>query len=251
MSIDLLPAIDLRNGKVVRLWRGDYSRQTNYAVDPVDTARRFADAGCRWLHLVDLEGAKDGKPVNLEIIEKIIRSAPLQVQVGGGIRDEEVMEYLLAVGARRLVLGTRAISDIDWFRAMVLDERFRGRLVLALDARDGRVATHGWTTLGRDSPTAAEVARSIAARPPAAIIYTDISRDGTLAGPNIQATENLQRQVPEIPIIHSGGVASLEHIVELKRLPLAGIIVGRAIYEGTLDVGQAVAELAKVAYTST
>ena len=240
MAIELIPAIDLRNGKVVRLLRGDYQHQTTYGVDPVDTAKAFADAGCRWLHVVDLDGARDGRAHNLDIIEKIIRSTSLQVEVGGGVRNEEVMEYLLAIGAVRLILGTRAISDKDWFAAMASDARFKNRLVLGLDARNGHVATHGWTAASQNSPTALEVARGVAKWPLAAIIYTDISRDGTLAGPNIAATEALLKETATVPVIHSGGIGTLDHIKALRHLNLAGIIVGRAIYEGTLNLKQAV-----------
>ncbi|HTV48953.1 MAG TPA: 1-(5-phosphoribosyl)-5-[(5-phosphoribosylamino)methylideneamino]imidazole-4-carboxamide isomerase [Phycisphaerae bacterium] len=243
MAIDLIPAIDIRDGKVVRLLRGDYMHQTTYDVDPVDLAVRFADAGCRWLHLVDLDGARDGRPANLELIEKIIHSAKLNVELGGGIRSEEVMEYLLAIGTQRLILSTRAISDAEWFKTMVHDQRFRGRLVLGLDARNGRASTHGWTTGVSDNPTAEQIVQSVRDWPLAAVIYTDISRDGTLAGPNIAATKELLRHTGKMPLIHSGGVAKLEDIIALKSLPIAGIIVGRAIYEGTLDVKQAVAEL--------
>jgi phosphoribosylformimino-5-aminoimidazole carboxamide ribotide isomerase len=246
MAIDLIPAIDLRGGKVVRLLRGDYQHQTTYDVDPVDIAKRFADAGCRWLHVVDLDGARDGRPANMDLIERIIKSTGMNVELGGGIRTEEVMEYLLAIGAQRLILGTRAISDVDWFKMMVRDARFRGRLVLGLDARNGRVVTHGWTFGGNDSPTAAQVAQSVCDLPLAAMIYTDITRDGTLSGPNITATQELLRYAGKIPVIHSGGVANLQDITALKHLPIAGIIVGRAIYEGTLDVKQAVAELSLV-----
>ncbi len=243
-SIELIPAIDLRNGKVVRLLRGDYQHETTYGVDPVDTAKAFADAGCRWLHVVDLDGARDGRAHNMDIIEKIICSTTLQVEVGGGIRNEEVMEYLLAIGAQRLILGTRAISDKDWFAAMANDARFKNRLVLGLDARDGRVATHGWTAAIQNLPSALDVASGVAKWPLAGIIYTDISRDGTLAGPNVAATETLLAKIKTLPIIHSGGVGTLKHIEALSHLDIAGIIVGRALYEGTLDLRQAVELLA-------
>lgn len=133
MQTELIPAIDLRNGQVVRLCRGDYNEQTTYDVDPVDIARKFEDAGCKWLHIVDLDGAKEGRPVNLGIVEKIARATTLQIEVGGGIRNEESMEYVLAIGAQRLILGTRALADMAWFEAMANDGRFRNRLVLGLD----------------------------------------------------------------------------------------------------------------------
>src|SRR5579862_8363757 len=145
MAAELIPAIDLRNGQVVRLRRGDYNEQTTYEVDPVEIARKFQDAGCTWLHVVDLDGAKEGRPVNLAIVERIVRSTKLHAEIGGGIRTEESMEYVLAMGAQRLILGTRALADMDWFESIAQDARFRNRLVLGLDAKDGFVRTHGWT----------------------------------------------------------------------------------------------------------
>ncbi|MCL2649354.1 MAG: 1-(5-phosphoribosyl)-5-[(5-phosphoribosylamino)methylideneamino]imidazole-4-carboxamide isomerase [Phycisphaerales bacterium] len=245
----LIPAIDLRSGKVVRLRRGDYNQQTTYEVDPLDIARKFEDAGCRWLHVVDLDGAKEGRPVNLAIIENIIRHTKLKVEVGGGIRTEESMEYALAIGAERVILGTRALADMPWFEAMANDSRFKHRLVLGLDARDGYVATHGWTRGGRgggdnNSPKAIDIARTVNAWPLAALIYTDIARDGMLKGPNLRATAALAKICKNVPIIHSGGVKALPDITALKALSIAGIIVGKSIYEGTLNVKAAVEELA-------
>jgi phosphoribosylformimino-5-aminoimidazole carboxamide ribotide isomerase len=244
MPVELIPAIDLRNGQVVRLRRGDYNQQTTYEVDPVDIAKKFEDAGCTWLHIVDLDGAKEGRPVNLGIVEKIARATRLQIEVGGGIRTEESMEYVLAIGAQRLILGTRALAEMSWFEAMANDSRFRNRLVLGLDAREGLVSTHGWTQTADALPKAVDIARDVDDWPLAAIIYTDIARDGTLQGPNIKATEKLVKVCKNVPIIHSGGVKDLADITALKPLCIAGIIVGKAIYEGTLDVAAAVRELA-------
>ena len=243
----LIPAIDLRNGQVVRLKRGDYNQQTTYEVDPLETAKKFEDAGCKWLHIVDLDGAKEGRPINLAIIENIIRHTNLNVEVGGGIRTEESMEYVLAIGAQRIILGTRALADMPWFAAMTKDSRFKHRLVLGLDARDGYVATHGWTRGGRGdntSPKAIDLAKSVDNLPLAAIIYTDIARDGMLTGPNIPATTELLAACKNTPIIHSGGIKSLADIIALKSLPITGIIVGKSIYEGTLNVEEAVKALA-------
>ena len=244
MGIELIPAIDLRNGQVVRLKRGDYAQQTTYEVDPVETAKRFEAAGCKWLHIVDLDGAKEGRPINLAVIEKIIKNTTLQVEVGGGIRTEESMEYILAIGASRLILGTRALADMVWFQEMAHDLRFKNRLVLGLDARDGLVSTHGWTQTDAELPKALDIARQVDAWPLAAIIYTDIARDGMMKGPNVRATVALTKTVKNVPIIHSGGVKDLSSIQALKGMPIAGIIVGRAIYEGTMDVAAAVKELA-------
>jgi phosphoribosylformimino-5-aminoimidazole carboxamide ribotide isomerase len=240
---ELIPAIDLRNGQVVRLRRGNYNDQTTYEVDPVDIARKFEDAGCKWLHVVDLDGAKEGRPVNLGIVERIVRATKLKVEVGGGIRTEESMEYVLAIGAHRIILGTRALADMKWFQTMTLDSRFRHRLVLGLDAKDGLVQTHGWTQSAEASPKAVDIAKSVDNLPLAAIIYTDIARDGMLQGPNVTATEKLLKVSKNVPIVHSGGVTTLADITALKELPIEGIIVGRAIYEGTLNVEDAVREL--------
>ena len=246
MAPELIPAIDLRNGQVVRLRRGDYNDQTTYEVDPVDVAKKFEDAGCTWLHVVDLDGAKEGRPLNLAIVERIVRATKLKVEVGGGIRNEESMEYVLAIGAHRLILGTRALADMQWFETMAMDARFRNRLVLGLDAKDGIVRTHGWTQAaggGGEGPKAVDIARDVDQWPLAAIIYTDISRDGMLQGPNVQATARLLKVCKNVPIVHSGGVTRLDDITALKALPVQGIIVGRALYEGTLDVQAAVDEL--------
>jgi phosphoribosylformimino-5-aminoimidazole carboxamide ribotide isomerase len=245
MGIELIPAIDLRNGQVVRLQRGDYAKQTTYDLDPIDLAKSFQDAGCKWLHVVDLDGAKEGRPINLAIIEKIVRATTLKVEVGGGIRTEESMEYVLAIGAQRVIMGTRALGEMEWFQTMANDARFRDRLVLGMDAKDGFVSTHGWTHVRSDSPKAIDIAKSVDNWPLAAIIYTDIARDGMLKGPNIKQTQQLTKAMKKVPIIHSGGVKSLADITALKKLPIAGIIVGKAIYEGTLNVGEAVQELAR------
>jgi len=244
MPPELIPAIDLRDGRVVRLRRGDYKQQTNYEVDPVDMAMKFQDAGCKWLHIVDLDGAKEGRPVNMAIIEKIVKATKLHVEVGGGIRTEESMEYVLAMGAQRAILGTRALADMEWFETMANDARFRHRLVLGLDAKAGLVSTHGWTQTVDNAPKAVDIARSVDNWPLAAIIYTDIARDGMMKGPNIRATEKLTKVCKKVPIIHSGGIKELADITALKLLPIMGIIVGKSIYEGTLDVAAAVKELA-------
>jgi phosphoribosylformimino-5-aminoimidazole carboxamide ribotide isomerase len=246
MPPQLIPAIDLRNAQVVRLRRGDYNQQTTYEVDAVDMAKKFEDAGCRWLHIVDLDGAKEGRPMNMATIEKIVKATKLNVEVGGGIRSEESMEYVLAVGAQRAILGTRALADMQWFETMANDPRFKNRLVLGLDARDGFVSTHGWTETKIDSPKAVDIARAVDDWPLAAIIYTDIARDGMLKGPNLRATTKLTKVCKKVPIIHSGGVKQLKDITALKALKIEGIIVGKSIYEGTLNVADAVKELATV-----
>jgi phosphoribosylformimino-5-aminoimidazole carboxamide ribotide isomerase len=244
LPIDLIPAIDLRNGAVVRLRRGDYSQQTTYPGDPVDTAKSFQDAGCKWLHVVDLDGAKEGKPINLATIEKIIRGTQLKVEVGGGIRTEEAMEYCLAIGAERLILGTRALDDMPWFEAMAKDTRFKNRLILGLDAKDGLVSTHGWTHTPETAKRAIDLAQEVSDWPLAALIYTDIARDGMMKGANVRATARLTKVCKKLPVIHSGGVTTMADIIALKALPIAGMIVGKALYEGTINLADAVRELA-------
>lgn len=237
MAITIVPSIDLRGGQVVRLKQGDYQRQVNYAVDPVETARSFAAAGAAWLHIVDLDGAKEGRPMQTAKIAEIAKASGLNVQAGGGIRSREDIDLLLAVGLQRVVVGTKAMEDWDWFTALVQNKAYAGRLVLALDAKDGQVATRAWTsTTGK---TAVEVARQVSGWPLAAILYTDVSKDGMLGGPNIEQTR-LLAEAGTVPVIASGGVGSIDHIALLVKLPIWGAIVGRSLYEGTVDLAEAI-----------
>jgi phosphoribosylformimino-5-aminoimidazole carboxamide ribotide isomerase len=234
--MEIIPSIDLRGGKVVRLKQGDYQRQLNYAVDPLSTARSFAEAGARWMHIVDLDGAKEGRPVQHELIGRIARESGLHVEVGGGVRSTEDIQRLIDSGAERVIVGTKAIEDWDWFTATVTQLPFSGRLVLALDARDGIVATRGWT--GSSGRRAVEIARDISDWPLAAILYTDIARDGMMGGTNVEQTR-LLAQAGKIPVIASGGVGSLEDIRLLLGQGIWGVVVGRSIYEGTVDLASA------------
>jgi phosphoribosylformimino-5-aminoimidazole carboxamide ribotide isomerase len=236
MALVIVPSIDLRGGRVVRLKQGDYGRQVTYDVDPVATARSFAEAGARWMHVVDLDGAKEGRPVQTELIGSIIRSTGLNVECGGGVRSTEDVRRLLAAGAERVVVGTKAIEDWPWFEGLMGTAEFANRIVLALDAKEGRVATRGWTeTTGR---LATDVARQVAGFPLAAILYTDVAKDGMLEGPNLQHTRQLAEAGP-VPVIASGGVGHLDHIRALTALPVWGVIVGRSLYEGTVDLREA------------
>ena len=232
----VIPAIDLRAGKVVRLIQGQYDRQITYGDDPAEQARQFHADGARWLHVVDLDGAKAGKPVNTESIAAIVALNLLQVEVGGGIRDEASIRQLLDTGVTRVIIGTKAVSDFEWFREMA--ERFNGQIVLGLDARDSMVATHGW--LQDSKQTVLEFAAQADKLPLAAIIYTDIAKDGMLTGPNIESTRRLVETV-RTPVIASGGVKEASDIRELKPLGVAGVIVGRSLYEGTLTLKDALA----------
>lgn len=237
MPLEIVPSIDLRGGRVVRLKQGDYARQVNYDVDPRQTARSFAEAGARWMHVVDLDGAKEGRPVQTELIAQVIARAGLKVEVGGGVRSTDDIRRLLDAGAARVVVGTRALEDWEWFRSLAHDPAFAQKLVLAIDAKEGRIATRGWTQTS--SRTAVEVAREVSEWPLAALLYTDVSKDGMLQGPNLQYTQALA-EAGRVPVIASGGVGNLDHIRQLCKLSVWGAIVGRSLYEGTLDLGEAI-----------
>jgi phosphoribosylformimino-5-aminoimidazole carboxamide ribotide isomerase len=232
----ILPAIDLRGGRCVRLRQGDYARETIFGDDPVAMARRWVGMGAKTLHLVDLDGAKAGHPVNGEIIAKIVEAVPVPCQVGGGIRSDEDIATFLNSGIKRVVIGTRALKDPDWVREMAYT--YPGQIVLGLDARDGKVATHGWVNTSEISVL--DMARQFANWPLASIVFTDISRDGMLAGPNVEALAELANAVP-LPVIASGGVSSLDQVRELCRHNIAGCIIGRALYEGQLDLSAVLA----------
>lgn len=232
----IIPAIDLLKGKCVRLIQGQYDRQITYRDDPVAQANDFLDAGAQWLHIVDLEGAKVGKPVNTDAIESIAKLGKLKIEVGGGIRDEDSIKQLLDMGLERVIIGTKAIEDFEWFSNMI--QKFTGKIALALDAKGSRVATHGWT---QESPQLLlEFAAEAAKLPLAAIIYTDITKDGMMAGPNFERTKALADAV-NVPVVASGGINEIDDIkklIELKNIQAA--IIGRALYEGTLNLADAI-----------
>src|SRR4051812_32116534 len=209
----IIPSIDLREGRVVRLQQGDYSRQLNYDVDPIATAKQFAAAGAAWMHIVDLDGAKRGMPVQMTLIGRIIDGSGLSVQAGGGIRSSEDVHQLLAAGAARVVGGTKALEDWDWFEKLVMQEDLQGKIVLALDAKDGIVATRGWTASSGKS--AVEIARQVSDWPLAGILYTDVSKDGMMSGPNYEQTRKLA-EAGKVAVIASGGVGNIQHVRKLK-----------------------------------
>ena len=237
----LYPAIDLKDGQCVRLFKGDMERATVFSDDPAAQARAFQDAGCEWLHLVDLNGAFAGAPVNGAAVEAILNTVSVPAQLGGGIRDMDAIERWLSKGLARVILGTVAVENPDLVRSAA--RKFPGQVAVGLDARNGRVATRGWA-----KPTDIDVtdlAKSFEDNGVAAIIYTDINRDGAMQGPNIGATAALANAV-SIPVIASGGVSSLDDLRALKSCgaPLNGAISGRALYDGAIDLGAAIAVLA-------
>ena len=234
--MEIIPAIDLRDGKCVRLIQGQYDKQITYKDDPTEQAREFDADGARWLHVVDLDGAKAGRPVNTETIAAIVKLGLLKVEVGGGLRDEASIRQLLGMGVTRVIIGTKAVSDFAWFRDMA--ETFPGQIVLGLDARGSRVATHGW--LEETTQSVQDFAAQADQLPLAAIIYTDIAKDGMLTGPNIERTQALAQAV-ETPVIASGGVKEVGDIRRLNPIGVAGVVVGRSLYEGTLTLKDALA----------
>ncbi len=233
--MQIWPAIDLRGGKCVRLRQGDYNRETVFGDDPAAMARRWADQGAQCLHLVDLDGARDGTAANREAVAVILAAVDLPCELGGGVRDEATIKLWLDAGLQRLVIGTKALKEPDWFRAMC--RRYPNQLVLGIDAKNGRVATDGWLDVSDVSAT--ELARQYADEPLAAIVYTDIAKDGMMAGTNLPAMQEMNEAV-DIPVIASGGVTNVEDVRQLARMDMAGCIIGRALYEGTLTIADAV-----------
>ncbi|MBN1362286.1 MAG: 1-(5-phosphoribosyl)-5-[(5-phosphoribosylamino)methylideneamino]imidazole-4-carboxamide isomerase [Sedimentisphaerales bacterium] len=234
--MDVIPAIDLLGGQCVRLIQGQYDRRITYRDDPAAQAREFHADGAQWLHIVDLDGAKAGRPVNTESIAAIAKLGLLKLEVGGGLRDETAIRQLLDLGVTRVIIGTKAVGDFEWFTRMA--ETFPGQLVLGLDARDATISTHGW--LEDSARSLLEFAIVADALPLAAIIYTDIAKDGMLTGPNLERTRALVEAV-DTPVIASGGVKEAEDIRKLKPIGVAGVIVGRSLYEGTLTLPDALA----------
>ena len=233
--MEVWPAIDLRGGLCVRLEQGDYARETVYGEEPREVALQFVEQGAQYLHLVDLEGAREGLPVNLPSVQEILASVDITCELGGGIRDEQSIEELLDFGLERLVLGTSALKDPDWFREICT--KFPHRLVLGIDARDGRIATDGW--LETSDVTAIKLASQYQGVPIAAIVYTDIATDGMLRGPNISAMQEMQNAV-DVPVVASGGVTTVQDVRRLAEAGMAGCIIGRALYEGTLTLPEAI-----------
>ena len=238
----LFPAIDLKDGVCVRLVRGDMTRATIFNADPVAQAREFQAAGCQWLHIVDLNGAIEGHPVNTEVVSRVIGSIDIPVQLGGGIRDETILNHWIDAGVSRVVLGTAALANPDF--VLKACRQHPGKIVVAIDSRDGRVAIEGWT---RDSGVRAlDLALRFEDSGAAAILYTDIDRDGAMGGVNVEMTVDLAFALTT-PVIASGGVSSLDDLRELKsheHAGIEGVICGRALYDGRIDPAEALALLA-------
>jgi len=238
----LYPAIDLKGGRAVRLLRGDMDAATVYNDDPVAQARAFRDAGFQWLHVVDLDGAFAGHPANAEAVQRIVEAVDLPVQLGGGIRDHATIGRWMEAGVERVVLGTAAVKDPDLVIAACRE--YPGHIAVGIDARDGFVATEGWAEVS--TLAAEDLARRFEAAGVAAIVHTDVGRDGALTGVNAEATAALARAI-DTPVIASGGVADLDDLRRLRAVEdagIAGVIVGRALYDGRVTPNEALAVLA-------
>lgn len=233
--MDVIPAIDLRGGKCVRLYMGDYARETVYGDDPVEIALRWQNQGARRLHVVDLDGARTGEPINLDVISNIVRSVKMLVQVGGGIRSILTAERLIQFGVNRVIFGTVAVDDPNLVAEAC--RLFGEAVVVSLDARDGLVAVRGWKT--SSAVPVAEMVDRMAQLGVKRFVYTDIGRDGTLTEPNFEAVADLLKKT-SLSIIVSGGVSSVEHIRRIKMLGADGAIVGKALYTGNIDLSEAI-----------
>ncbi len=232
----IFPAIDLQAGRCVRLTQGDFARSQEFSDDPAAVAQRWQAEGGRWLHVVDLDGARAGAPQNLEAIKAIRAAVSIPIEVGGGLRSLETIGALFDLGVERAILGTAALKDRAFLRACLA--RWGERIAVGLDARDGMVATDGW--LETSATAALTLARELAAEGVARFIYTDIARDGMLSGPNLKSLAQLQQAIAQ-PVIASGGVSSLADVRALAGLDVEGAIVGRALYAGEVKLAEAIA----------
>ncbi len=230
----IIPAIDLKDGKCVRLSRGKKEHETVFSDDPVHVAETWKEQGAKYLHIVDLDGAFEGEPRNTHIIKLIRKNVDIHLQVGGGIRDKQVMQELFDVGIDRLVIGTRALDSPDWVFDICAE--FPGKIAVGIDAENGRVAVKGWTSVS--NRTAIDFAKEIEKANPAVIIFTDIEKDGMLQGPNFSSIKDLTKSV-NTPVIASGGVSSIEDIKKLSLFPLEGMIIGKALYTGNIVLSEA------------
>ncbi|MBC1567935.1 1-(5-phosphoribosyl)-5-[(5-phosphoribosylamino)methylideneamino]imidazole-4-carboxamide isomerase [Listeria sp. FSL L7-1425] len=240
--MQIFPAIDLKNGQCVRLFQGDFSKQTVVNEDPIAQAKAFAADGATYLHIVDLDGALEGRPVNLEIIQKMKQSAKVPVQVGGGIRSMAQVDYYLESGIDRVIIGSAALTDPDFLRAAV--QKYGPKIAAGIDAKNGFVATSGWLDVSQVSYL--DLAKRMEEMDVETIIYTDISRDGTLTGPNLEQMAALQKHV-SINLVASGGVSSRTDLEAIAKLGLYGAIAGKALYNGHISMSDVV-EVEQYAY---
>ncbi len=234
----IIPAIDIRGGQCVRLFQGDYAQETVYGRDPIAMAERWISQGAKFLHLVDLDGAREGNPRNQAIVQAITRKSPVPVEVGGGIRDHDAIEAYLSAGINRVIVGTAAYRDPRFLESSCA--RWPGRVAVDIAARDGRAAVAGWTQ--NTEMKAVDLARECVKRGASTVIYTDVYRDGTREGVNLKETRELARAVG-VPVIASGGVSTLkdiEALLPLEEEGVVGVIVGRALYAGTLNLPEAI-----------
>jgi phosphoribosylformimino-5-aminoimidazole carboxamide ribotide isomerase len=234
----IIPAIDVKDGRCVRLAQGDFRRVTVYAEDPVEIAKKWQESGAERIHVVDLDGSLAGSPQNNDIVQKIVEETNVPIQVGGGIRDIKTIETYIGIGAQWVILGTMALRDMRFVREAC--DAYRGRIILGIDANDGKVAVQGWTE--QTSESAIDIARRYEGYGLAAIVYTDIKRDGMETGVNIEATRNLA-QLVQIPVIASGGVSSMQDIERLReeeKYGITGVIIGKALYSGAISLKEAI-----------
>lgn len=242
MSFTIYPAIDMRGGKCVRLLQGDYSKETVYGDSPFDMAKTFVDQGAEWIHMVDLDGAKAGSPVNDRFVLQVARELPAKVQIGGGIRTAADVEHYLSNGVDRVILGSAAIKDLSFVREM-LAKHGGSRIAIGLDAKDGYVATEGW--IETSTVKATVLGKELADAGAETFIFTDIATDGMLSGPNVEATVELAR-VTGASVIASGGVSSVEDLLVLREFAgegVSGSIVGKAIYTEKINLARALEEV--------
>ena len=233
--MELIPAVDIRDGKCVRLYQGDYNQETVFDEDPVTAALTWYSQGARWLHIVDLDGAVAGEPQNMEVVEEIIRQSGMLIELGGGIRQEEVAEKLLRQGISRIILGSAAIENRELVKKLC--QQFGEAIAVSLDARDGKIAIHGW-----QKDTVVEVfqlSREMVDAGVRRFIYTDIKRDGTLTEPNFDMINRLLTET-KVPVIVAGGVSKMKHLRRFKELGVEGAIIGKALYTGDINLGEAI-----------
>ena len=231
----IFPAIDIRRGKCVRLTRGRPDEETVYFDDPVEVAHQWEELGAPFLHVVDLDGAFEGRPAQMDLVKQIARSVSIPVEIGGGIRERQIADAYLKAGLNRVIIGTKALESVEWLATLC--RAYPRRIVAGVDASGGRVAVKGWLEVSEI--TTLELAAKMRGIGLRAIIYTDISRDGTLEGPNVAATRELAEH-GDVPVVASGGIGSLDHVRALARLPIEGMIIGRALYNGAISLAEAI-----------